>query len=335
MGRTIIMVHGRGIKPPRRQLAATWKDALRYSISRDFPEAAGLFEQTWCEMVYYGDLSNLFFQKKDGSVPIGSLDERLVTMSRLKRYRADEFNGQSYRQVPGYMRYSEAIALRVGSVAKALRLGRPYIEIYAKDMRQYWNQDSDFGTEVRTRMLGPVRNALDRGDKVLVLSHSLGAMISWDIFWKLSRTGEYREEYGDRRKVDMWITMGSPLGDVAIRQNLKGFHASTPRKYPSNVRRWFNVWAEDDFICHDGAIRDDYHEMLEHGVCECVEDAQIYNLAVKAGRSDPHNVLGYLMHPVLAEAVACWLVRAEMEKAAEHNGGNDAGVALVGDGEYN
>jgi hypothetical protein len=291
MGKTILLVHGRGIKPPKKELYSILRQALAFGLARDFPLDPDLLDSAFVDFAYYGDLSNALFQKKNSPPPAGSSESHAVTLSRLQRYKADEFTGERYRQVPGYTRYSEALAFRIGSIAKALRLGRPYVELYAPDMRQYWNQDSDYGTEVRGRLLGHVLAALDRGDRLCVISHSMGTMTAWDIFWKISRSGEYKERCGPGKKIDLWITVGSPLGDTAIRKNLKGYHASGPRRYPANIRRWQNIWAEDDYICHDGAIQEDYREMTEAGLTECVADAGIYNLAMRDGRSDPHNLI--------------------------------------------
>jgi hypothetical protein len=70
---------------------------------------------------------------------------------------------------------------------------------------------------------------------------------------------------------------------------------------------WINVAAEDDFVCHDQRIANDYQGMLDARLVSRIEDIRIYNMALRYGRSNPHNVLGYLMHPRVTQFVGRWL----------------------------
>jgi hypothetical protein len=173
-------------------------------------------------------------------------------------------------------------------------------------MREYWNEDSDFATDVRFPMIAPMKEAMDRGDDILVISHSLGSMIAYDTFWKFCRTGEYRPTYTEK-KVSLWITLGSPLSDETVKRNLNGSGASGERRYPNNVVEWVNFAAEDDYISHDQVLADDYAEMKQLGLVKSIIDERVYNLAVREGKSNPHNELGYLIHPSVSTRVAEWL----------------------------
>ncbi|MEW5737160.1 MAG: hypothetical protein AB1921_20115 [Thermodesulfobacteriota bacterium] len=306
MEKTILMVHGRHWKPVKDQLLDLWVDAMRFGISRDRPEKLAAFDAAKKMMVYYGDLSNEFLARKTGKPVPNRVSDRRLSLERLKRYRAEEFGELAYEMLPGQSKWNDALARSVGSLAKLLRLGRPAIELYAPDIREYWNQDSEFGTELRARMLDALTSLLHDDETLCVISHSLGAIICYDIFWKLSRTGEYMHRFGSR-KIDFWITLGAPLADSAIRKNLKGFHAFGPRRYPSNVRQWLNIWAVDDYLCHEEELSADFHDMVEYGLTEEIADRKIYNLSVRNGKSNPHCSVGYLIHPETARAVADWL----------------------------
>ena len=155
-------------------------------------------------------------------------------------------------------------------------------------------------------MTTPLKRALNRRGRLLVVSHSLGTIVAYDCFWKFSRTGEYRPRYS-RKPIDLWITLGSPLGDSTVRRNLRGARASGPRKYPTNVCRWANVAAKDDFIAHDKDVGDDYAAMKKAGLVRSIRDFTIYNLAMRFGRSNPHSSAGYLIHPAVVKLVADWL----------------------------
>jgi len=88
---------------------------------------------------------------------------------------------------------------------------------------------------------------------------------------------------------------------------LNGANASGDRRYPNNVTTWVNVAAEDDYICHDQTLSDDYAEMKDLKLVESIGDERVYNLAVREGASNPHNELGYLVLPTVSAAVAEWL----------------------------
>lgn len=145
-----------------------------------------------------------------------------------------------------------------------------------------------------------------RDGSILVISHSLGTMVSYDTFWKFSHMSEYRNDAATK-PVDTWITLGSPLGDETIKRNLKGASLKGPRKYPNIVRKWHNFAAEDDFISHDEDVRNDYKAMRKQGLVDEVSDEDIYNLAVRNQKSNPHNSSGYLIHPKVIQAIGRWL----------------------------
>lgn len=106
------------------------------------------------------------------------------------------------------------------------------------------------GCTGRLPMIAPLKEAMDRDDDILVISHSLGSMIAYDTLWKFCRTGEYRPNYTGK-KISLWITLGSPLGDETVKRHLNGANATGDRRYPNNLTNWVNVAAEDDYICHD------------------------------------------------------------------------------------
>jgi hypothetical protein len=74
-----------------------------------------------------------------------------------------------------------------------------------------------------------------------------------------------------------------------------------------NISRWANVAAEDDYICYDQEIQNDYQKMCKWGMIDNISDKRIFNLAVRRGKSNPHHSTGYLIHPVVSKSVAGWL----------------------------
>ena len=308
MTHSILLVHGRSFKPPEADLKRLWLAALKFGIQRDLPQAKlTKFNDAKMEMVYYGHHSNEFLRARGQTYDAApDMLDRNATLARLQQYKSHQFTKRQYKSLPGKSSFKELLA-DVGSVITSpLLLGDTLISAAAPDVAQYWNEDTQFGSEVRFEMVGPLRRAMKRGDRILVISHSLGTMVSYDTFWKFSHTGEYREDYSDK-KIDLWITLGSPLGDETVKRNLKGASVSGVRRYPHNVTKWLNFAAEDDFVAHDEDVKNDYKAMLKDRLVSEIRDAEIYNLAVRNGKSNPHSSAGYLIHPAVTQAVGSWL----------------------------
>lgn len=72
---------------------------------------------------------------------------------------------------------------------------------------------------------------------------------------------------------------------------------------------WINIRAVDDFVAHDGDIKDDFHQMLERNLLRSITDEpEIYTFWVdEKGKCNPHKLYGYLNHPVVSEKVLDWL----------------------------
>lgn len=73
-------------------------------------------------------------------------------------------------------------------------IAKPLITMVAPDMLHYWNQDSEFGSNVRWRLTQELKKAQEEENDILLLSHSLGTLISYDVLWKFSYYGEYQKK---------------------------------------------------------------------------------------------------------------------------------------------
>jgi hypothetical protein len=308
MGKTIILIHGRNFKPPEPDLRRLWLEALRFGLQRDFPGKLGAFDAATISFVYFGHISNAFLTAKTGEPAPGAADvaSRQVTLDALKQLGSGDFTKANYNQLPEKEALKEGAADVLGPVLSLFGLSDRLITKVAPDVGEYWNEESEFGTNVRFPMMDPLKAAMDRNDSICVIGHSLGTMIAWDTFWKFSHMGEYRPRYSDK-KVDLFLTLGSPLADETVMRNLKGADISGDRRFPRNVRHWVNVAAEDDYISHDEDVANDYRRMLRSGLVESITDEGIYNLSVRDGKSNPHHENGYLIHPVVTKHVAAWL----------------------------
>ncbi len=315
MSKHLILIHGRNFKPCEGDLREVWLGALGHALERDFgPDSQELAAYRGLQptFVYYGDISNEFLGRttKEAYDIEADTADRAACLEKLKTYSYEDFLGERgkslYNDLPAKNAFFEGLADTFSGLISLTSFGDELIGLVAPDMREYFNQDSSFGSEVRWRLTEKLAPSMEAGDDIMLLGHSLGTMICYDTLWKFSHYGEY--QYLRGRKVNRWLTMGSPLADENIKDTLKGAASHGLRRYPHNIEHWYNIAAEDDFVAHDETVANDFHRMLNDDPAHTITDRRIYNLAVRHGESNPHHGAGYLIHPTTVGIVADWLV---------------------------
>jgi len=307
MAKRLIMIHGRNFKPQADVLEENWFAATRHGIEREHgAHAAIAFDDLEKDMIYYGDYSNEFLIKEGRTYDeAADVIDRNNVLHTLKSYDGFEFNEHNYNNLPGMTPIKEFLADAFAGILSIFGVADNLIAAVAPDMKHYWNPDAEFGSDVRWTLTEPLHDAIVNNDDIMLVSHSLGTLIAYDVLWKFSHYAEY--QHIRDRKITTLLTMGSPLGDETVKQNLKGAGASGPRCYPTNIGEWINVAAEDDYISHDQRLENDYQDMIDYGLVDSITDHRNYNLSVRHGKSNPHHATGYLVHPVVANAIADWL----------------------------
>ena len=314
VSKRLFLIHGRGFKPYRPALEKLWFEAIEHGLARDDSDLLKAYRHVPRKLVYYGDISNEFLSRRAHEEPYdecGDLNDRKCCLNRLKKYPRKQFLGNEgkieYRALPGRASWKETLADILGSLTDAIGLAEPAIRKVAPDIGQYWEPDESFGSDVRGELTLTLEKALCAGDDVMLVAHSLGSMIAYDVLWKFSYYGEYRELRRRENQLSLLVTLGSPLGVDTVKRFLKGSAASGQRRYPYLLRRWENLAAEDDYVCHDETLCDDYRKMKRWDLIESIRDHRIYNLAVRDGKSNPHHGVGYLIHPCFIQILADWL----------------------------
>jgi len=159
---------------------------------------------------------------------------------------------------------------------------------------------------VRERVRSKLMELLRRGDKVMLMSHGTGSAVAYDVLWQLSHGESYRDEFG-ASKIEVFVTLGSPISDDMVRRRLLGAKRRSTERFPTNIITWENVSAEDDYYCHDKTVANDLKAMMREHVISSINDYRIYNHAMRYGKSNPHCSLGYFIHPRIAKIVVDWL----------------------------
>ncbi len=174
------------------------------------------------------------------------------------------------------------------------------MELHLRDLRRYTLNRNGIAEHARAMLKVLLRAAAQRARPVLLIGHSMGSVIAYDSLWQLSHC-----DAADF-KIDLFLTMGSPLGQRYIQRRLKGFGEGGARRYPMNVRRWVNLAAIGDLTAIDPTLADDFHEMRGLNLVEIIEDHPIYNYFRLDGELNVHGEYGYLINDVTASIVIDW-----------------------------
>jgi hypothetical protein len=174
------------------------------------------------------------------------------------------------------------------------------LELHLADLRRYVRNEFDVADAIRRLVSLPLRAAEKAGRPVLLIGHSMGSVIAWDALWQMSR------ESGDDVCVDLFMTMGSPLGQRYIQRRLKGAGEAGERRYPANIRGWVNIAAVGELTAIDMRLRNDFAEMLRLGLVKSIEDFAVFNRYRMSGELNVHSEYGYLVNEVTATLVRDW-----------------------------
>ena len=141
--------------PPKNEIEGNWLTAARHGLVRDHGQNAGTaFDSLTKTFVYFGDLSNHFLRNQGRAYDeANDVADRNACLTTLEGYATQEFIGQegkrNYEGLPGKTSLKEFVADVAAGPLSFLGLSQPIIALVAPDMRQYWNSDAPFGSQVR------------------------------------------------------------------------------------------------------------------------------------------------------------------------------------------
>jgi hypothetical protein len=125
-----------------------------------------------------------------------------------------------------------------------------------------------------------VRPLFEDDEPLIVVSHSLGTIVSYSLLREFS-------ERGKPRQCPLFVTLGSPLGIDSVR---RGF--TKPRIRPDHVKRWVNGADPSDFVALRSALTPDNF------------GTGIENYSDIDNGEDSHSIVGYLGDARVALAIA-------------------------------
>ncbi len=178
----------------------------------------------------------------------------------------------------------------------------PAVKSTIQETERYFGNFGGIGGRVREQLKAPLREMLGRGERILLIGHSMGSVIAYDSLWELWHVE------GRRDRIDTLLSLGSPLGMRFAQRRLRGVRERGARRYPSNIRQWLNIAAEGDLTALDPTVADDFAPMLTYGQVEKIVDIDsgIFNFFRNEEGLNVHRSYGYLVNPRVGEVVAKW-----------------------------
>lgn len=181
------------------------------------------------------------------------------------------------------LRYRQAVPQMPGNILDWFK--RRVIKALWRDV--YLLFYTPVGDAIRQRL----RDQLTAAQPIAIVAHSLGTVIAYDVLRRVDT------------RVDLLVTMGSPLGLDQIRYELRRLDGNTA--FPANVRRWLNVFdGLDPVTLPDQRLADEYTLNGAH----LVIDRMIRENYSPEGKRDPHHWFGYLTSPEVGDALSQFLI---------------------------
>jgi hypothetical protein len=143
--------------------------------------------------------------------------------------------------------------------------------------------DSDTRCAAEARVADALREVRREGRPVILVSHSLGALVSWGALTQASAAQDTTIP-----EVARWVTMGSPLGSAEVRMLLFGQDRALER--PSLVRSWANMLGQDDPFAMRVSV-------------DSAATSTLFDVTSTTVSDDPHLIASYLADPATARVV--------------------------------
>jgi hypothetical protein len=322
----IILVHGRSTKPGGAEHRRLVLRALSNGLLRASRSAHRSLDRSEVSfsLAYFGDINNRILKdsqrkwltSKDPEndwAPCEPDHYYDASMDASLSRPSEAFTASDYAQLlheEKDLRYVDEIASIASRIARPLGLNRLLVRHSSPDLGAYFS-DPKIGDSIRDRVRKPLMRALRAGQRICLIAHSMGCVVTYDALWRISREPEFKQLHAETGcVVELLLTLGNPLGEPGVRANLLDAGLPPKDQFPKGIlHNWINLAADDDYIAHDKTIADDYREMLDHGYLHRIIDRPpIFNFWVNEHRSNPHKLYGYLDHPIVGAEIARWIL---------------------------
>ena len=320
----IIMIHGLASKPAPEITHELWRRTLVENIrvshsllAQSLDAHPEIFESAyWANFVPHHIPDDAAYSKKLSKQVDKVIDER--------REAQDSFHVGAGEKVGSFFKDRGLDLVKL--LAGALTVKDDVMTHFLRETELY-DQDQYIADQIRAPLENALRKAWDEGIEPIILAHSMGTFISYDVLWRFShrRTAGFGK-YNNKR-VKMFVTMGSPLGDETVRNLLFARHheghSLKQRLYPTNIDFWHNYACLGDVVSHQKNFNEIFYAPMrqlklfpaskKHRTIDYVDLHNPFQVVTHAGnrkreKRNPHKSYGYLAQPRLGSWIADYLL---------------------------
>jgi hypothetical protein len=152
-------------------------------------------------------------------------------------------------EVPGQLEIASWLPAPVRELIIKKAAMEAYYFLFDKEYSRGDGQKFKVRGELRRRLLEVLKKASEQGERIVLVTHSMGTMVAYDVLRNCS----------DCPPVETLFTLGSPLGIKEIQDEL----IATGQKHvdfpAAKLGRWINVYDPFDVVCGaDPRLSNDY-----------------------------------------------------------------------------
>jgi hypothetical protein len=318
----IIMIHGLASKPPPDFTHHLWRRTLIENIrvsnrqlARSLDADTELFESAyWANVVPHHIPDDTGYCKKLQRQVDKVIDER----GDIK----EGFHVGTREKVGSFFKDRGLDLVKL--LAGALTIKDDVMTEFLRETELY-DQDQYIADQMRAPLENALRRAWDEGREPIIVSHSMGTFISYDVLWRFSHRKTAGFKKYNNKRVKMFITMGSPLGDSTVRDLLFARHHQDhgQRQFPTNIDCWHNYACLGDVVAHQKNFSDIFYQPMRElklfpsskkfRSIDYVDLHNPFEVVTHSGnrnkeKRNPHKSYGYLAQPRLGSWIADYLL---------------------------
>ncbi|TDI94856.1 MAG: hypothetical protein E2O76_14690 [Caldithrix sp.] len=298
----IIGIHGAGNKPPQRLLQLWWQKAICEGLKR-VGQPRRIFK---VELVYWAHFLYSEPQSTKVSDPRSPLHINEPYVPAALNSVAQSPSRVRKKFLDWLEIMMDKLMLSENRLFNFDRIAEYIIRKKFRDLELYFHRSNVELDQVGLYAKKLIRKELaqilrkHRKKDILLISHSMGTVISYDVLTQL---------VPDIR-IHTFITLGSPLGlPAVIRKIFTEQHKDLKNEKllatPENIRQsWFNFSDLNDRVALDYKLRNDFKQNV-HGIGP--KDTIVHNDYENKGEKDHHKSFGYLRTPEVAEVILSFL----------------------------